>query len=113
MPFNRAERDWVYRTAKSRGNTIAFGSTKNLTIPGTAIFINCPFPTLEKDAAETLPLEIGPYCKKPFQASSLFNISGMSYGAISRPAVTALSNGARMAGCWMNTGEGRAIAISS
>jgi glutamate synthase domain-containing protein 2 len=30
----------------------------------------------------------------------------MSYGAISKPAVLALSNGARMAGCWMNTGEG-------
>ena len=30
----------------------------------------------------------------------------MSYGAISRPAVLALSNGARMAGIWMNTGEG-------
>ncbi len=106
MPFNRAERDWVHRTAKGKGNTIAFGSTKNLTIPGTAIFVNCPFPTLEKDGAKTLPLEIGPYCEKPFHAGSLFNISGMSYGAISKPAVTALSNGARMAGCWMNTGEG-------
>jgi glutamate synthase domain-containing protein 2 len=30
----------------------------------------------------------------------------MSYGAISKPAVLALSNGARMSGCWMNTGEG-------
>jgi glutamate synthase domain-containing protein 2 len=30
----------------------------------------------------------------------------MSYGAISKPAVRALSRGARMAGCWMNTGEG-------
>jgi glutamate synthase domain-containing protein 2 len=30
----------------------------------------------------------------------------MSYGAISKPAVLALSNGARLAGCWMNTGEG-------
>ena len=30
----------------------------------------------------------------------------MSYGAISKPAVLALSNGARMAGIWMNTGEG-------
>ena len=30
----------------------------------------------------------------------------MSYGAISKPAVLALSKGARMAGCWMNTGEG-------
>ena len=30
----------------------------------------------------------------------------MSFGAISRPAVLALSNGARDAGVWMNTGEG-------
>jgi glutamate synthase domain-containing protein 2 len=30
----------------------------------------------------------------------------MSYGAISKPAILALSAGARMAGCWMNTGEG-------
>jgi glutamate synthase domain-containing protein 2 len=36
----------------------------------------------------------------------MFNISGMSYGAISVPAVRALSNGARMARCWMNIGEG-------
>jgi glutamate synthase domain-containing protein 2 len=36
----------------------------------------------------------------------LINISGMSYGAISRPAVLALSRGAQLAGCWMNTGEG-------
>jgi glutamate synthase domain-containing protein 2 len=30
----------------------------------------------------------------------------MSFGAISKPAVLALSNGARKAGCWLNTGEG-------
>jgi glutamate synthase domain-containing protein 2 len=42
----------------------------------------------------------------PYSTRSLFNISGMSFGAISKPAVLALSNGARMAGCWMNTGEG-------
>ena len=35
-----------------------------------------------------------------------FNISGMSYGALSRPAVEALGEGAVKAGCWMNTGEG-------
>ncbi len=35
-----------------------------------------------------------------------FNISGMSFGALSKPAVLALANGAREAGCWMNTGEG-------
>ena len=30
----------------------------------------------------------------------------MSFGAISKPAVLALSNGARLVGAWMNTGEG-------
>ena len=30
----------------------------------------------------------------------------MSYGAISKPAVLALSYGAKEAGCWLNTGEG-------
>ena len=106
MPFNRAEREWVHRAAQNRDNTVAFGSSKNLTPPGTAIFVNCPFPTLDEDAIEIQPLQIGPYCKKPYDAPSFFNISGMSYGALSTPAVRALSNGARMAGCWMNTGEG-------
>ena len=30
----------------------------------------------------------------------------MSYGSLSAPAVRALSHGAKMAGCWLNTGEG-------
>ena len=106
MPFNRAERDWVDRASKDYDNTAAFGSTKILTIPGTAIFVNYPFPTLGEDAVDMQPMEIGPYCKHPYIAPSFFNISGMSYGAISTPAVKALSNGARMAGCWLNTGEG-------
>ena len=49
---------------------------------------------------------IGPYTENPYTTASLFNISGMSFGAISKPAVLALSNGAKGAGCWMNTGEG-------
>lgn len=106
MPFNRAERDWVSRSTKGEGNTIAFGSTKNLDSAGTPIFVNCPFPTLDTDAAETTACEIGPYCEQPFASRSLFNISAMSFGALSVPAVRALSHGAKMAGCWMNTGEG-------
>ena len=35
MPFNRAEREWVYRAAQGEDDTIAFGSTKRLTPPGT------------------------------------------------------------------------------
>lgn len=106
MPFNRAEREWIHRAAKGKDNTVAFGSTKNLNPPGTVIFVNCPFPTLDEDAAETISLEIGPHCKTPYNAPSFFNISAMSYGALSKPAVKALSKGAKMANCWMNTGEG-------
>ena len=106
MPFNRAERSWAYRAAKNLDNTTAFGSTRDLHPTGTVLFVNCPFPTLGEDAADVAEVTIGPYCDQPYTTNSLFNISGMSYGAISKPAVLALSNGARMAGCWMNTGEG-------
>ena len=106
MPFNRAERSWAYRAAKGVDNTTAFGSTRDLRPVGTVIFVNCPYPTLERDAVDTSPVVIGPYTKHPYTANSIFNISGMSYGAISKPAVLALSNGARKAGIWMNTGEG-------
>lgn len=106
MPFNRAERDWIHRATQNEDNTIAFGSTKNLMPPGTAIFVNGPFPTLDQDGVAMQPLLIGAYCKTPYNAPSFFNISGMSYGAVSTPAVRALSQGAKTAGCWMNTGEG-------
>ncbi len=107
MPFNRAEREWVHQAANNADTTVAFGSTKNLTPTGTVIFANCPFPTLDEDAVTTPAVTIGDgFCQQPYTAKSVFNISGMSFGAISKPAVLALSNGARMAGCWYNTGEG-------
>ncbi len=106
MPFNRAEREWVERAATGAESTVAFGSTKNMNIKGTPVFLSCPFPTLTEDSVKTIPLEIGPYCKHPYLAPSFFNISGMSFGALSVPAIRALSRGAAMAGCWLNTGEG-------
>lgn len=106
MPFNRAQRDWIYRAAEGRDNTVAFGSTRNLSLPGTTIFMNAAFPPLGFQYARTEPLVIGPTAREPYAAPSFFNISGMSYGAISRPAVRALSRGAKQAGVWLNTGEG-------
>lgn len=106
LPFNRAQRSWVYRAAKNINNTLAFGSTRDLRPPGTVMFVNCPYPTLDEDAVPTKDVTIGPYCKEPYTTDKLFHISGMSFGAISRPAVLALSSGAYKAGCWMNTGEG-------
>lgn len=106
MPFNRAQRDWVTHASRGKGNTIAFGSTRNLNVAGTPIFVPAAFPPLDDQFATTEPMEIGPYAAIPYKARSIFNISGMSYGAISRPAVEALSRGAAKAGIWLNTGEG-------
>lgn len=106
LPFNRAVRGWVYRAAKNIDNTVPFGSTRSLEIPGTVLFMNTQFPTLESVSTPLEALTIGPYCEQPYTTASIFNISGMSFGAISSPAVLALSRGAKMAGCWMNTGEG-------
>ena len=107
MPFNRAQRSWVYRAAKDIDNTVAFGSTRDLKPSGSVLFVNTAFPTLGKDAVKCIPVVIGEVsASKPFTAHSFFNISGMSYGAISKPAVQALSYGAQKAGAWINTGEG-------
>ncbi|MBV7259196.1 FMN-binding glutamate synthase family protein [Erythrobacter crassostreae] len=107
MPFNRAQRDWVDDASKAKSTNVAFGSTRNLDPVGTPIFVNCPWPTLERDAVKAPPMPIGGGAARiPYDAPSVFNISGMSYGALSTPAVRALSNGAAKAGCWMNTGEG-------
>ena len=106
QPFNRATRNWVYRTAKNIGGTVGFGSTKDLREPGSVIFVNSPYPLLEEEREETAPLIIGPQCDQPFSARQIVNISGMSYGALSAPAVRALSLGAAKSGIWLNTGEG-------
>ncbi len=106
LPFNRAERTWIDNASKNADLTVAFGSTKYIRETGTSIFVNCPYPILEQDIEATPPFIIGPDCPNPYVAKSFFNISGMSFGAISTPAVLALSKGAKAAGCWINTGEG-------
>ncbi len=106
LPFNRAQREWVKRAGEGHGNTVAFGSTRNLNVTGTPIFANAAFPPLDDQFASSEPLVIGADTLKPYLARSFFNISGMSYGAISKPAVQALSRGAKEADVWLNTGEG-------
>jgi len=107
MPFNRATRAWIYREAKNEGGILGFGSTNDLREPGSIIFVNAAFPVLEQDRLPTPSLVIGAgYSREPFEAKSMVNVSGMSFGAISEPAVRSLSRGAALAGCWMDTGEG-------
>ena len=106
-PFNRLERSWVYRSAKGVSNLISFGSENRPSF----VFHNAAFPILEEEKRDwpgkLIGVATGPgACKEPFVAKNFFNISGMSYGALSHAAVSALSRGAKLAGVWMSTGEG-------
>ena len=105
MPFNRAERDWIADVAEHGSETVPFGSTRHLS-SGAVIFANGMFPKQEGEHIPHKPFVIGPDCKHPYEPNSFFNISAMSYGSLSKPAVQALSQGAQLAGCWLNTGEG-------
>lgn len=86
MPFNRAQRAWIYQAAKNVDRTVAFGSSKSIQEHSSILFLNCPYPTLTKDTKEIDSILIGPYCGQPYRPGSLFNISGMSFGALSGPA---------------------------
>jgi hypothetical protein len=69
MPFNRAARNWVYRTAKGVGGVIGFGSTNDLREPGSIIFVNAPFPVLESEQLATPAVIIGEgHCREPCTA---------------------------------------------
>ena len=106
-PFNRLERSWVYRSAKGVSNLRSFGSEN---VP-PFVFRNAAFPVQEEEkrawSGKQIGIADGPGASRhPYMAKSFFNISGMSYGALSHAAVSALSRGAKTAGIWMATGEG-------
>lgn len=105
MPFNRAERNWIERVSKKGSLTIPFGSTRRLET-GSVIFANGMFPKLKEEHTLHVPKTIGKDGPNPYQPKSYFNISAMSYGSLSSPAILALSHGANLGGCWLNTGEG-------
>ncbi|WP_092483110.1 FMN-binding glutamate synthase family protein [Candidatus Ichthyocystis hellenicum] len=107
MPFDRSTRSWIYRMAKDEDKVIAFGSTYDIKKEGAIIFSNAVFSVHMQDVVPVPAISIGEgYCDSPFETKSLINISGMSYGALSKPAIQALSRGAAESGCWLNTGEG-------
>lgn len=106
LPFNRAERNWVYEAAKNIDTTIGFGSTRDRRPLGTIYYVDAPFPVLGPKNVEPHAVTIGKNCRYPYTTRALVNISAMSYGSISKNATLALSRGAKLAGCWLNTGEG-------
>ncbi len=103
-PFNRRQRSIVYQRAKNQKQTVAFGMQANPSAPGYEWVAHSVYPTLveEKD----LRVWIGnAQCQQPYHAS-IYNIGAMSYGALSKTAITALNEGAQIGGFAHNTGEG-------
>lgn len=106
-PYNRVTRSWVYASAKGENNLVGFGSQVDHDAIGRMHILPSMYPTLhEEGAALPRPRVIGAKRKQPYQPRCFVNISGMSFGALSPNAVRALSRGARLAGCYMGTGEG-------
>lgn len=103
-PIPREIRSVVYQRAKQQTDTLPFGTQKNVYSEGYE-WLNHSMAPQKSDPASLRVKVGGPACKKPYFAS-VFNISAMSYGALSRNAILALSGGAQLGGFYHNTGEG-------
>ena len=103
-PFSREQRSLVYQRAKNTEDKLPFGTQLDIYSDDYA-WLNhsaAPMP-LSKDSCR---IDIGgPQCSKPYSAS-VYNISAMSFGALSANAIRALNKGAKMGNFAHDTGEG-------
>lgn len=103
-PFNRETRDIIYRRAKQLDDTLPFGTERDILADGyLCIFHSINARHISPDRARVMIG--GPACRQPYHAA-LLNISGMSFGALSSNAISALNKGAALGGFSHNTGEG-------
>lgn len=103
-PVPREIRSVVYQRAKRQTDTLPFGTQMNVYGQGYE-WLNHSLAPQHVDPSSLRVLVGGPLCKKPYSAS-VFNISAMSYGALSKNAILALNGGAKLGGFYHNTGEG-------
>jgi len=117
LPFNRDERDWIYRSAAGENNYFGFGTDDQILSIGYPIIKHAVFPYGEigftgaaHDDMQELPAAktLGEIRNRPkaLKPTSIVNISAMSFGALGAHAVEALNRGAKLAHCYHNTGEG-------
>jgi len=105
-PINRIFRSLIYSRAKNQNDTTPFGTKSDVYRVGYECMTHSMYPK-HHDEVEQHPrvLFAGKECKQPYNASIL-NISAMSFGALSKNAIIALSKGAKLGGFAHNTGEG-------
>ena len=117
-PFSRDQRSWVYASSKKENNYFGFGSDNDMELsPNYLIIKHSAFPLASPHPGEPdydpdhrcpCAKTLGGFRqrKKAFRPQSIINVSGMSYGSLSGPAVEALNRGCQIAGCLQSTGEG-------
>lgn len=105
-PFNRIERADVYKKAKNKEKSSAFGSL--LDFDEAALKLKHSFYPVDKKKLQTFRVCFGEerHLKQTYTINKAIIIGGMSYGALGKKAIRALSRGAKKAGIPLNTGEG-------
>jgi glutamate synthase domain-containing protein 2 len=104
LPFSRAQRSIVYQRAKNVVDKRPYGTQLDV-YEAHYEWINHSIAPIEI-ASHDFRIVVGsPQCKQPYSAS-VFNISAMSFGALSANAVLALNEGARRGKFFHDTGEG-------
>jgi len=102
-PFSRSQRSLVYQRAKGELDNRPFGTQLDVSMHGYEWINHSVQPT--HIASHDFRITIGPKTAQPYSAS-IFNISAMSFGALSAPAILALNSGAKRGGFAHDTGEG-------
>lgn len=103
-PFSREERSVVYQRAKKVTDTLPFGTQRNVYDVGYE-FVPHSISPAHIDPKGLRVMVGGKDCLKPYY-TSIFNISAMSYGSLSKNALLALNGGAKDGNFAHNTGEG-------
>ncbi|MCZ8109658.1 MAG: FMN-binding glutamate synthase family protein [Betaproteobacteria bacterium] len=105
-PFSRQQRSLVYQRAKGDADKRPFGTQLDVHAQGYEWINHSVAPSViaSHDFRITVG-EGGTGCTQPYSAS-VFNISAMSFGALSANAILALNGGARKGGFAHDTGEG-------
>jgi glutamate synthase domain-containing protein 2 len=112
MPFSRQQRSLVYQRAKNESDKRPFGTQKDVHATGYEWINHSLHPTHLPSHDFRVVIGGAPQqapsansCTQPYSAS-VFNISALSFGALSANAIMALNEGARRGGFAHDTGEG-------
>ncbi|WP_275314714.1 FMN-binding glutamate synthase family protein [Tenacibaculum bernardetii] len=105
VPINREKRSIVYQRSKKEIETVPFGTLHNVYKKGYEFVKHSLFPKDHHHIKGERVLIGSDKCIQKYDAS-IVNISAMSFGSLSKNAIKALNQGAKMAGFAHNTGEG-------